>query len=69
MTNVYNWSATPADNDDADGNLWSEGQAANTVNNSARDNMASVARFWKDAGTLTATGAANATSFRAGSTR
>ena len=60
MTNIYNWSATPADNDDADGNLWSEGQAANTVNNSARDNMASVARFWRDGSTLTATGAANA---------
>lgn len=61
MTNVYNWSTTPADNDDADGSLWPEGMSPAQVNNSARDNMASLARFLSDIGGKTATtGSSNA---------
>lgn len=48
MTNLWNWSTTVASNNTADGDLWSEGQLPSTVNNSARDNMASVARFRDD---------------------
>lgn len=61
MTNVYNWSTTPADNDDADGSLWPEGMAPSQVNNSARDNMASLARFLSDiSGRTPTTGSSNA---------
>lgn len=61
MTSIYNWSTTPADNDDADGSLWPEGMAPSQVNNSARDNMASLARFLSDIGGRTpTTGSSNA---------
>lgn len=61
MTNFYTWSTTPADNDDADGSLWPEGMAPSQVNNSARDNMASLARFLSDIGGKTVTtGSSNA---------
>lgn len=61
MTNIWNWSTTPASNNTADGNLWSEGQLPSTVNNSARDNMAAVA-MWRDdiSGKNVTTGSANA---------
>lgn len=59
---VYDWSTTSADNDDADGNInWLEGQASNTVNNSARAMMAAVAAYLQQTNSTIATGgAANA---------
>ena len=61
---ILNWSATSADNDDADlanGIDWREGQLAATVNNSARSLMAAVYKYIRDtSGDLTSTGSANA---------
>lgn len=48
---INNWSATPADNDDADlanGIDWREGQLAATVNNSARSMMAEIYKYFRD---------------------
>lgn len=57
---LYNWSATAADNDDADlanGIDWREGQLAATVNNSSRAEMAALYKFVRDiSGDLTTTG-------------
>ena len=61
MTNAWLWSTTAASNATADGNLWSEGQNPDTVNNSSRDNMAAQAMFRKDtSGETATTGSANA---------
>lgn len=60
MTNVFLWSTTAADNDDADGNLWLENMSAGQVNDSARDMMASIARFIKDQGGITTGGSSTA---------
>lgn len=61
---ILNWSATSADNDDADlanGIDWREGQLAATVNNSARSMMAALYKYIRDtSGDLTSTGSANA---------
>jgi len=58
---VYDWSATAADNDDADSAInWLEGQAPSTVNNSARSMMAELAKWIKDNnGTVTTGGSSN----------
>jgi microcystin-dependent protein len=48
MTDIYTWSTTAADNDDADSGInWAEFQDPDTVNNSARVMMARVAT-WRD---------------------
>lgn len=59
---IYNWSLTAADNDDADNTInWLEGQLPGSVNGSARAMMAALASFIKDNnGTLTSGGSANA---------
>jgi hypothetical protein len=60
MTNIYNWSTIVGDNATSDGNLWPEGQLPSTVNDSSRDNMASVARWRADiGGGLVSGGSAN----------
>lgn len=59
--NVFAWSITAADNDDADTAVpWPEGMAPGAVNNGARAIMAAMARFRDDiTGVLTTTGSAN----------
>lgn len=59
---IFGWSRTPADNDDADTGInWLEGQPPSTVNNSSRQMMARVAEFLADVGaTQTTGGSANA---------
>lgn len=48
MTDIYTWSTSAADNDDADPGInWAEFQDPDTVNNSARVMMARVAS-WRD---------------------
>jgi hypothetical protein len=56
------WSATAGSNATADPNInWSENQLPSTVNNSARSEMAAIARFFKDTnGSLTSGGSSNA---------
>ncbi len=47
-TGIYSWSQTAASNNTADSTInWSEGQAPSTVNDSARAEMAAVAK-WRD---------------------
>jgi hypothetical protein len=49
MTDIYTWSITAADNDDADSGInWAEFQDPDTVNNSARVMMARVATWRND---------------------
>jgi hypothetical protein len=61
-TGVMSWSQTPADNATADSNVsWPEGMAPSAINNSARGEMASVAKYRDDtAGTLTTGGSSTA---------
>jgi hypothetical protein len=61
-TGVQSWSQTAADNATADSAVnWAEGQAPSSVNNSARAEMASVAKYRDDtAGTLTTGGTSTA---------
>jgi microcystin-dependent protein len=61
-TGVVSWSQTAATNATADANVdWAEGMAPSAVNNSARAEMASVAK-WRDDlnGSLSTGGSANA---------
>jgi len=62
---LYDWSITAADNDDADSNInWTEGQNPNSVNNSARAQMAAVAAFLAQInGATSSTGSADAYAF------
>lgn len=62
---IYDWSVTAANNDNADANInWTEGQAANSVNNSARAEMAAFAAFLAQInGATSSTGSANAYAF------
>lgn len=54
---LYKWSRTASDNDDADSTInWAEGQAPSTVNNSARAEMAAVAKYRDDISGMTASG-------------
>lgn len=49
MTDIYKWSTTASDNDDADTDInWAEFQNPDTVNNSARQMMGRVAEFRDD---------------------
>ena len=59
---ILDWSATAADNDNADASInWLEGQAPSTVNNSSRAMMAALAKWFKDNnGTLTTGGSSSA---------
>lgn len=59
---IFDWSTTPGDNDDADGDInFAEGQAPSTVNNSARQVMGRVAEFVSTiGGAATTGGSANA---------
>lgn len=62
---IYDWSVTAANNDNADANInWTEGQNSNSVNNSARAQMAAVAAFLAQInGATSSTGSANAYAF------
>lgn len=62
QTGVVAWSQTAASNGTADSNVnWAEGQAPSSVNDSARAEMASVAKYRDDtAGTLTTAGTSTA---------
>lgn len=77
MTGIYDWSATAASNASADSEInWAEGQARNTVNDSARAMMRRVRQFLDDTqGALVTAGTPNSytlttnsqiTSYRAG---
>lgn len=59
---TYDWSTTASSNDSADGDIvWTEGQNAKTVNNSARAMMGRIAEYRDDQGGLvTIGGTANA---------
>jgi hypothetical protein len=49
MTDIYTWSTTAGDNDDADSGInWAEFQDPDTVNNSARTMMARIASLRDD---------------------
>jgi hypothetical protein len=49
MTGIFDWSAVAASNATADSSInWAEGQAANTVNNSARAMMVRIRQFLDD---------------------
>src|SRR5690349_18237862 len=61
-TGVRAWSKTAGSNNSADSNVnWAEGMAPSAVNNSARAEMASVAK-WRDdnSGTLLTSGSSSA---------
>jgi hypothetical protein len=60
-TGVWSWDTTAANNANADSTInWAEGQDPSTVNNSARAEMAGMAKYLLDAhGALATTGAAN----------
>lgn len=62
MASIYDWSTVNATNATADADLtWAEGQAASTVNNSARQMMVRGKEFVTDiGGSLTVAGTANA---------
>lgn len=70
-TGVWSWDTTAANNSNADSTInWAEGQDSSTVNNSARAEMAGVAKYLLDThGALTTTGAANTYSVTTNSTR
>lgn len=58
---ITSWSTTANDNATLDGLTWAEGQAASSVNNSARQMMASIKAWYNDtAGGKVAGGTANA---------
>ena len=62
---IYIWSTTPATNATVDSQInWQENQAPDTVNNSARQEMARVAEFRTDL-TPTRTTAGTATAYTA----
>lgn len=60
--NIWLWSLTASDNDDADPAVpWPENMLPGAVNNAARSTMACIARAFADInGSLTTTGSANA---------
>ena len=59
---LYKWSTTAANNATADATInWAEGQAPSSVNDSARAEMAAVAKFRDDiAGAITTGGTSTA---------
>lgn len=48
MSDLNTWDTTAANNNSAPPNGWPEGMNYSDVNNSARENMASIARFYSD---------------------
>ena len=61
MSEIQTWSATAANNNSSAPNGWPEGMAASSVNNSAREMMAALAKWYKDTnGTLVTGGSSNA---------
>lgn len=53
MPDIYDWSTTANDNDDADSTInWAEGQAPGTVNGSARNMMKRTKEFLNDYGAV-----------------
>lgn len=61
MSNVSQWSTSPANNNDAPPDGWPEGQSPSSVNNCARENMAALAKWYKDTnGSVVTAGSSNA---------
>ena len=61
MSDVQNWSATAASNNSASPDGWPESMAPSGINNSARENMGAIARWYKDGnGSLSSGGSSNA---------
>ena len=61
MTNVSQWSTTAASNNSASPDGWPEGMAPSGLNNSARENMAALAKWYGDiSGSLTTGGTSTA---------
>ena len=61
MSEINTWDKTAANNNSAPPNGWPENMQYSQVNNSARENMAAVARLYADMnGTLVTTGSSNA---------
>lgn len=61
MSEIHTWDVAAANNNSASPNGWPENMAYSAVNNSARENMAAMARLYADTnGTLTSGGSANA---------
>ena len=61
MSEVQSWSSTAASNNSASPDGWPESMAPSGINNSARENMAAIARWFKDGnGSLTSGGSNNA---------
>ena len=60
MSEVKSWDTSAANNNSASPNGWPENMAPSGVNDSARENMAAIARLYADInGTLDTTGSAN----------
>lgn len=66
--NIWDWSTTASNNDDADSSInWAEGMARATVNDSARSMMAAVAKCRNlQNGSITTGGTANAQTVTSG---
>ena len=61
MSDIQAWSTTAGNNNSASPDGWPENMAYSAVNNSARENMAALASWYKDLnGTLTAGGTSTA---------
>lgn len=61
MSDVQNWSSTAASNNSASPDGWPESMAPSGINNSARENMAAIAKWYKDGnGSLSSGGSSNA---------
>jgi len=61
MSEIQSWSATAASNNSASPDGWPESMAPSGINNSARENMAALARWYKDSnGSLASGGSSNA---------
>lgn len=61
MSEIQSWSATASSNNSASPDGWPESMAPSGINNSARENMAALARWYKDSnGSLASGGSSNA---------
>lgn len=61
MSDVQSWSTTASSNNSASPNGWPENMAPSGINNSARENMAAIAKWYADGnGSLSSGGSANA---------
>jgi hypothetical protein len=69
MSNVSQWDNAAANNNDTPPDGWPEGQAPSTVNDCARELMASVSRWYDDQkGELVTAGTSNAYTLTTNST-